>query len=285
MSSILSGIVTQKIGYYVPSMLAAPTIMCVGEGLLSTLHRDSPQQHWAAYQFLSGFGLGFGMQTSGLAIQTVLPKEDVSIGIAINFFVQQLGGAVFTSVGQAILTNLLVARLAPIPGFNPKAIVSEGATHLSAIAPPEFHGAVVDAYNHACRHIFLASMGLAFASLFSALGMEWRSIKKGKYQPPGSAAPEGSGPPSPVTAAAMGPEGMNPPPSPAAPPGYDDDVDGPGWDRDPDPDVKPTGGKKWRGKRKWALDRKGDYGPPPSPGMDSPGPTAGKPFFEGIRRH
>lgn len=193
-SSIISGIITQKIGYYVPSMLAAPVIMSVGEGLLSTLHRNSPQAHWAAYQFLSGFGLGFGMQTSGLAIQTVLPKEDISTGIAINFFAQQLGGAVFTSVGQTILTNLLVSRLSVIPGFNPKAIVSEGATKLNDIAPPAFHGAVGRAYNYACRHIFLAAMGLAFASLLCALGMEWKSIKKGRQGPPGLLEQRG-GPP------------------------------------------------------------------------------------------
>lgn len=179
-SSILSGGITQKIGYYVPSMLVAPSIMSIGEGLLSTLNRDSPTSHWVAFQFLSGFGLGFGMQTSGLAIQTVLPKEDVSTGIAINFFVQQLGGAVFTSVGQAILTNMLVSELSGLPGLNPKLIVKEGATKLTHLVPPEDVGLVLDAYNNACRHIFLASMGLAFASLMCAFGMEWRSIKKGK---------------------------------------------------------------------------------------------------------
>ncbi|KAL2261135.1 hypothetical protein VTK26DRAFT_4647 [Humicola hyalothermophila] len=193
-SSILSGGITQKIGYYVPSMLASPAIMSIGEGLLSTLKRDSPTSHWVSYQFLSGFGLGFGMQTSGLAIQTVLPREDVSTGIAINFFVQQLGGAVFTSVGQSILTNLLVSRLAGVPGLDSKGIVNEGATNLLEVAPPEYVDNVIEAYNYACRHIFFAAMGLAFASFFCAFGMEWRSIKKGKngQGPPGPPGPPGA---------------------------------------------------------------------------------------------
>src|SRR3954463_2344024 len=87
-SAILSGILTQATGYYVPSMLIAPVIMSVGEALMTTFNRNTPPSQWIAYQFLSGFGLGFGMQTSALAIQTVLPKEDVSNGIAINFFLQ-----------------------------------------------------------------------------------------------------------------------------------------------------------------------------------------------------
>ncbi|KAH6856803.1 major facilitator superfamily domain-containing protein [Chaetomium sp. MPI-CAGE-AT-0009] len=196
-SSVLSGAITQRIGYYVPSMLVAPAIMSIGEGLLSTLHRDSPSSHWIAFQFLSGFGLGFGMQTSGLAIQTVLPAEDVSTGIAINFFVQQLGGAVFTSVGQTILTNMLVSQLSALPGLNPKLIVTEGATKLSELVRPEDVHRVIQAYSDACRTIFLASMGLAFAALFCACGMEWKSVKKDKKK---SSQP---GPPLPPTSPAL----------------------------------------------------------------------------------
>ncbi|KAK3687533.1 putative aflatoxin efflux pump [Podospora appendiculata] len=192
-SSIVSGIATQKIGYYVPSMLLAPSLMSVGEGLMSTFNRDTPSSHWIAFQFLAGFGLGFGMQTSGLAIQTVLPKEDISSGIAINFFVQQLGGAVFTSVGQAILSNLLVSQLAGIPGFNTESIVNEGATDLTKTVPPEFFDQVLNAYNYACQRIFLAAMGLAFASLLCAFGMEWKSIKKGRQGPPGGGPGGGPG--------------------------------------------------------------------------------------------
>lgn len=182
-SSVISGVITQKMGYYVPSMLVSPAIMTIGEGLLSTLHQYSPSSHWAAYQFLAGFGLGFGMQTAGLAVQTVLPKEDVSTGVAINFFVQQLGGAVFTSVGQTILTNMLVSQLSRVPGLSPKLIVSEGATNLIKLVQPEDVHLVITAYNDACRIIFLSSMGLAFAALFCALGMEWKSMKKDKKKP------------------------------------------------------------------------------------------------------
>ncbi|KAH6631604.1 major facilitator superfamily domain-containing protein [Chaetomium tenue] len=181
-SSIMSGAITQKIGYYVPSMLVAPAIMTVGEGLLSTLNRDSPSSHWIAFQFLSGFGLGFGMQTAGLAVQTVLPKDDVSTGLAINLFVQQLGGAVFTSVGQTIITNMLVSKLSGVPGLNPKLIVSEGVTKLIELVQPGDAHLVTAAYNDACRAIFLSSMGLAFAALFCAFGMEWKSIKKDKHK-------------------------------------------------------------------------------------------------------
>ncbi|KAK2013075.1 major facilitator superfamily transporter [Colletotrichum eremochloae] len=181
-SSIISGGMTQKIGYYVPSMIICPCIMSVGLGLMSTFQPGISSGHWIGYQFLTGFGLGFGMQTVGLAVQAVLPKDDVSTGVSISFFSQQLGAAVFVSVGQSILSNMLVSELSGIPGLPAQAIVNTGATNLHKAVPAEFLDVVVQAYNYACTRIFLAGMGLSLATLVCALCMEWRNIKKDKKQ-------------------------------------------------------------------------------------------------------
>lgn len=156
--------------------------MAVGEGLLSTFTPDTPSSHWIGYQFLTGFGLGFGFQTINLAIQTVLPKEEIPTGVAIIFFAQQLGGAIFVSVGQTILSTLLVSHLSDIPGLDPMMIVKTGATELARVVPSEFLSAVINAYNYACTRIFLAAVALTCASLLCALCVEFRSIKKPKNQ-------------------------------------------------------------------------------------------------------
>lgn len=187
----MSGIITQKIGYYVPTMYLSPALMSIGEGLMSTFSPDTQSSQWIAYQFLAGFGLGFGMQTANLAVQTVLPPGDIPPGIAIMFFVQQLGGAVFTTVGQTILSNLLVSELSHIPGLDSGDIVNEGATNLGAIVPPEYLDSVVHAYNYAATRIFLTAMGLSFVALLSSFGMEWRSIKEGKNGQGGPGGPGG----------------------------------------------------------------------------------------------
>ncbi|KAI8285358.1 Efflux pump aflT [Colletotrichum sp. SAR11_57] len=126
------------------------------------------------------FGLGFGMQTVGLAVQAVFPKEDVSTGVSISFFAQQLGAAIFVSVGQSILSNMLVSQLSGIPGLPAQVIVKIGATDLHKVVPSQFLDVVVKAYNYACTRIFLAGMGLSLATLVCALCMEWRNIKKGR---------------------------------------------------------------------------------------------------------
>ncbi|KAJ5259508.1 major facilitator superfamily domain-containing protein [Penicillium angulare] len=179
-ASIIGGIITQKIGYYVPAMYTSPSIMAIGLGLMSTFNLNTSSSHWVGYQFLAGFGLGLGMQINGLVVQRVLPPPDIPIGIALMFFLQQLGGSIFTTVGQTILSNLLRARLSGIQGIDGGLIASQGATELVKVVSEKDIGVVQEAYNYACTRIFLVALGATCAALVSSLGMEWKSIKKGK---------------------------------------------------------------------------------------------------------
>ena len=47
-----------------------------------------------------GLGIGCGFQTSYSSPQTVLSRADVPLGMAVMFLVQQIGGSVFSTVGQ-----------------------------------------------------------------------------------------------------------------------------------------------------------------------------------------
>ena len=119
------------------------------------------------------------MQAPGLAAQTVLARSDVSTGMAIIFFSQQLGGAIFTSVGQNLLSSRLISQIGNIPGIDPSQIVSEGANDLVNNVAPEFRMQVKEAYNSSVTIIFLCGMGVALGGVVSALFMEWKNIKKG----------------------------------------------------------------------------------------------------------
>ena len=129
-ASIVSGQITARVGYYVLAMIISPIIGSVGAGMIATLNQDSGHAMWIGYQVLFGFGLGLAMQVTSLAAQAVLPREDVSIGTAVMFFSQQLGGAIFVSVGQNVFINSLVSGLANAPGLSAMAVVNTGATDL-----------------------------------------------------------------------------------------------------------------------------------------------------------
>ena len=192
-SSILTGVLTTKVGYYTPFMLGGVCIMAIGAGLLTTLDLHTSQAMWVGYQFLYGFGLGMSFQAPNLAAQTVLSRRDVSIGVSLMFFSQLLGGAIFTSVGQNLLNNRLLTDLSGVPGFNASTISNSGATSLTHLSP-QLQAVVLPAYNNALATVFRAGLALACLSVFGALAMEWVSVKKNqkKKQDAEEAAAEGA---------------------------------------------------------------------------------------------
>ncbi|KAI1110814.1 MFS general substrate transporter [Nemania sp. NC0429] len=181
-ASTVSGIFTQKVGYYVPAMIASPSLLAIGQGLMSTFRVDEASSHWIGFQVIAGFGLGLGMQASSLAAQAVLPMPDVPIGIAIMFFAQQLGGGIFTSVGQNLLSTYLVSHL-DVPGLSAGQIMSHGATDLVSAVAPEYQLTVKTVYNQAISEIFRCAMGVALVAVVAALFMEWKNVKKGRSSP------------------------------------------------------------------------------------------------------
>ena len=179
--SIVSGIATGKIGYYTQFAYISAAVMPIGAGLISTWKVDTGHGEWIGFQVLYGLSLGLGMQQAQLAAQTVLKRADVPTGMALVVFMQTLGGAVFISVGQNVLTAHLVGGISRlVDGLDPALIVNTGATDLRGLVPGELLPAVLEVYNEALRQVFLISTGLASVTILGALGLEWRSVKKGK---------------------------------------------------------------------------------------------------------
>jgi hypothetical protein len=187
-SAVGSSAFTQAVGYYVPSMIICPCLMAIGEGLLTTLTPAAGPSQWIPYQLLVGLGIGFGMQTVALAAQATLAREDIPTGIAITFWAQQMGGAIFVSVGQTILNSLLSERLSGLLDLNSELLIETGATQLHDVVPPGSRGAIASAFSYAGTRIFLAAAILSVVQAAFASVMEWKNIKKGK---PGSSRPNG----------------------------------------------------------------------------------------------
>ena len=175
--SIVAAICTEKIGYYVPAMLLSPVLCSIGAGLLSTLSPSSGHNAWIGYQVLYGFGIGCGFQTSNLPAQNVLPRADVPLGLALMFFMQQLGGSVFLAVSQNIFSSRLVDSLSGIAGLDPEAIVNTGATALRTIVPLDQLKTVIHAYSHALTRVFILTAALSACMILGSLAVEWKRIK------------------------------------------------------------------------------------------------------------
>jgi MFS family permease len=193
-ASISTGQLVSRVGYYTPFLIFGVCVTAIGTGLFTTLSTNTSKGQWISYQIIYGLGFGLCSQAPNMAAQTVLPREDVSIGISLMFFGQLLFGAVFTSVGQNLLDNQLANRLAGIPGITPKLIPITGATDLLKLIPAQYHLVALKAYNASLRVDFQVGLIMACLAILGALGMEWRSVKKNlppKKAEGGAAAEEG----------------------------------------------------------------------------------------------
>ena len=200
-ASILAGITVGRIGYYAPLMIISSVLTPIGMGLISTFTVSTGHGPWIGYQVLLGFGLGCGMQQSNMAAQTVLARRDVATGMALMFFGQSLGGAVFISVAQNVLNGRLISNLQRLrlPGFDPRSVIYAGATDLRTLVPADELSGLLVAYNDALVHAFYVGVALAALSIVGAVAMEWKSVKKAKKEQVAAAESTGPGGPGAVS--------------------------------------------------------------------------------------
>ncbi|MCJ1432591.1 hypothetical protein MMC27_001948 [Xylographa pallens] len=185
--AISSGIVVNSTGYYTQFLYIGCIFLAIGTGLITTFTVDINEGKWIGFQILAGYGIGCGMQQPSMAAQNHLTSQDIPTGVSLMLFGQSLGGAVFVSIGQNIFSNRLISGLASVPGLNPAIVISTGATDLRNVVAPQYLGSVLVAYNHALTTVFQAAVAVACFSIFGALAMEWKSVKRAKTQAPGSA--------------------------------------------------------------------------------------------------
>lgn len=183
--STISGQLVGRIGYYTPFAMASSCLLPVGAGLISTFKVDTSIGMWIGYQIILGFAIGLGLQHGPIAVQTVLEPRDIPMGVALVFFCQQLGGAIFISVGQNVLNTKLVAGLTDVvKSLNPHDILNAGATDFRELVPAADLSAVLVQYNKALRWVFIVGVIMACLSALGSFALEWKSVK-GKGGPPG----------------------------------------------------------------------------------------------------
>lgn len=115
-----------------------------------------------------------------MAAQTVLKRSDVPVGVSVIMFTQQLGGALFISIGQNIFSNKLAQGLTGIGGLQPSSVVSVGATELRQFVPVDKLEMVLGAYNHALVGVFRGALAMSCLGILGSASMEWKSVKREK---------------------------------------------------------------------------------------------------------
>lgn len=183
-ASTLSGQLVGRLGYYTPFTMLSSCLLAVGAGLISTFKVGTSTGTIIGYQIVLGLGVGLGLQHGPIAVQTVLQRKDAPIGVALVFFCQQLGGAIFVSVGQNVLSSKLFAGLPTVtPNLDAQTIANAGATGLRSAVPSADLPAVLVVYNEALKWVFVVGTVMACLSAIGSLCLEWKSVKEEEGPP------------------------------------------------------------------------------------------------------
>ncbi|KAF2008162.1 MFS general substrate transporter [Amniculicola lignicola CBS 123094] len=177
-SSILSGVLITKLGYFNPWLLAGTALMSIGSGLISSFEPNTGSSYWIGYQVIYGFGAGMFLTAPIVAVQAVLSAAQTPVGISTVTFFQMFGGALFSGISQTIFNEQLVKELVKnIPGVNIGKLLAAGTAGVHKVVSPEELVGVVRSYNTAILDTFYLGAAVTAIAFFCAFGLEWVSVK------------------------------------------------------------------------------------------------------------
>ncbi|KAI8614121.1 major facilitator superfamily domain-containing protein [Chytriomyces sp. MP71] len=109
--SITSGIWISRNGTYRHFFFAAPVIMSIGTGLLSTLNASSSLGLRMLFLFIFGTGVGSLIQVRIITVQAAVPRELIATA-------NTLGGAVGVAITGTLLNNMMTANTTDAVSLN-----------------------------------------------------------------------------------------------------------------------------------------------------------------------
>ncbi|MCJ1309676.1 hypothetical protein MMC25_003336 [Agyrium rufum] len=184
---IITGACISSKGHYVPFMWLGTSIFVAGCVLLRTLDIDSSPVKWICYQIISGFGLGLAEQVPFIAVQVVLPDDDMPIACALVIFSRCFGGAVGLTIAYNLFSGALLPKLAQAPGVDVSAIIAAGASDLAGAVPPAVLPEVRKAFSFAIERAFILPIVAAGLCLALSFGMQRRWIPDDRVVSQGNA--------------------------------------------------------------------------------------------------
>ncbi|PGH09550.1 hypothetical protein GX51_00656 [Blastomyces parvus] len=181
--TVVSGVLISVLGYYLPFVLVGGAISATGYGLLSTLSPTTPAAKWIGYQILYGVASGCTTAAPYIAIQNLVPAEQIPQAMAIIIFWQNIGASTSLIAANAIFSNSLrqqlQQRIAQI-GHAPDVIVAAGVRSIRDLVSSSQLTAVLAAYAKSVDRVMYLGIAVSIAIIVFAPGLGWKDIRKVK---------------------------------------------------------------------------------------------------------
>lgn len=177
--TVVSGGLVQRVGYYMPFMIASAVVISVANGLLSTWGPHTSTIKWAAYQVVLGIGRGMAFQMPVIAIQAHTPPELASVATATMVLFQTFFGSVFLAIINTLFNTKLKSELAHrIPNIPAEKIIAAGAVNITGTVPLAQVPEVLESYSLGVNEVFYAITAICVCMFIFSWGTGWTDIRK-----------------------------------------------------------------------------------------------------------
>lgn len=154
-TSTASGFIAAKTGHYKWMMVLSSAVAAVGFGLLATMQVGESLVLPLVYEFILGFGIGFGMQMLLLVVQNEFPHAIVGTATAAYNFFSQIGSVLGASFIGTLFTSRLSADLASTLPHIDNISVAKITPQLVDKLPDAVQTIIAQGYSDALVPLFL----------------------------------------------------------------------------------------------------------------------------------
>ncbi|WP_063001342.1 MDR family MFS transporter [Nocardia mikamii] len=154
-TSIISGQVVGRTGYYKYFPVAGTAVMAVGLYLMSTMGRTTGFWLQSLYMLILGLGIGLAMQVLTIVVQNTVPYQDLGTATSGVTFFRTVGSTFGTAIFGTLYSNQLEPNLrqalTEVPGVPPAVAQSPQLLHQLPYAQAI---PIIDAYADTIDYVF-----------------------------------------------------------------------------------------------------------------------------------
>ncbi|PIA14144.1 MFS general substrate transporter [Coemansia reversa NRRL 1564] len=175
-SATLSGIITTRFGKYRILIWLCGIFIAVGNSLLLLYKPDSGNGERIGFLAITGFGLGFGIQSLIIAAQCAVSGLDMAATTSLVLFMRTLGGIFSLSIHSSVFNNSIRDEAKDLTVMFPDyvSIINESLNDQSIIGknntlPTEVLLGITNMFHNALHKVFIGLIPFSALMVLSTL--------------------------------------------------------------------------------------------------------------------
>ncbi|KDR68867.1 hypothetical protein GALMADRAFT_256378 [Galerina marginata CBS 339.88] len=173
--SWIAGVIVSRTGRYRMIIHSGFAIWSIACGLISTITPKSHKVQLVIYMLLAGSGAGQTLQTTTVAAQASVSRQDMSVVTAFRNFIRLLGGTLALAVDSTIINNALRSSMDKLE--LPVSVISQIIDDPSMLAlpgklgisPTTANSILNNGYTRGFRTVFILNASLTSAATIASI--------------------------------------------------------------------------------------------------------------------